>query len=211
MIPLRPFISRKQAASKGLTRYFTGVPCARGHLSERKVSNRSCFECRKVTGRAAWPKRKAKQSEYYKKRRQENPDELHARDRAAYYANHAACLARAAAYRARNPEKVKAAAENWRKNNQAKRTAAQRNRKALARQGGKHTADEIADILRLQRRRCGYCQIKLGKKYEVDHITALSRGGTNDRKNLQVLCVTCNQTKRAKDPIVFAQELGRLI
>lgn len=211
MIPLRPFISRKQAAAKGLIRYFTGVPCARGHLSERKVTTRSCCECLRLTGRAAWPSRKAQQSEYYKKRRQENQDELHARDRAAYYANHAASVARAAAWRAQNPEKVKAAAEKWRKNNQAKRTAAQRNRNARARQGGKHTAEDIADITRMQRGRCGYCQVKLGKKYHVDHITALSRGGTNDRRNLQILCVDCNQAKNAKDPIVFAQELGRLL
>jgi 5-methylcytosine-specific restriction endonuclease McrA len=41
-------ISRKQALSKGMTRYFTGLPCLRGHLTHRKVSGWQCMECRKV-------------------------------------------------------------------------------------------------------------------------------------------------------------------
>ncbi len=32
-------------------------------------------------------------------------------------------------------------------------------------------------------------------RLEVDHITPISRGGTNDQGNLQILCRACNQVK----------------
>ena len=38
-------ITRSEAKAKGLTRYFTGKPCKRGHLSERRVSSLCCLEC----------------------------------------------------------------------------------------------------------------------------------------------------------------------
>jgi 5-methylcytosine-specific restriction endonuclease McrA len=38
-------ISREQAKAAGLKRYFTGIPCQRGHISERRVSIRRCIEC----------------------------------------------------------------------------------------------------------------------------------------------------------------------
>ena len=40
-----PFISRKQAIEKGLTFYFTGKPCSKGHISRKYVKGYSCFEC----------------------------------------------------------------------------------------------------------------------------------------------------------------------
>jgi hypothetical protein len=37
--------SRDEAQNNGLVRFYTGVPCKRGHLSERFVSNGACVEC----------------------------------------------------------------------------------------------------------------------------------------------------------------------
>lgn len=33
----------------------------------------------------------------------------------------------------------------------------------------------------------------------IDHVLAKSKGGTNDRSNLRVLCTTCNTIKGVKD------------
>ena len=44
-------IDRKQAMKEGLTYYFTGTPCSKGHVSQRLVLNRSCQECRREQGR----------------------------------------------------------------------------------------------------------------------------------------------------------------
>lgn len=38
-------ISRDEAASKGMLRYFTGQPCRKGHLSERYTLSGSCIDC----------------------------------------------------------------------------------------------------------------------------------------------------------------------
>jgi len=40
-------ISLSDAKSAGLKRYFTGIPCLSGHLTERMVSSRACCECTK--------------------------------------------------------------------------------------------------------------------------------------------------------------------
>lgn len=39
-------ISRDEAKQQGLTRYYTGIPCKRGHKSEREVSSGKCKLCR---------------------------------------------------------------------------------------------------------------------------------------------------------------------
>lgn len=39
--------SREEAALLGLKRFYTGIPCRRGHLSERWVSTTGCLSCRK--------------------------------------------------------------------------------------------------------------------------------------------------------------------
>jgi hypothetical protein len=38
-------ISRDEAAAKGLTRFFTGVKCLRGHVAPRLVKKNECVEC----------------------------------------------------------------------------------------------------------------------------------------------------------------------
>jgi 5-methylcytosine-specific restriction endonuclease McrA len=76
---------------------------------------------------------------------------------------------------------------------------------------GRYEAADIFAIYRAQRGRCAYCPKRLGKFYCVDHIEAASKGGSNDRRNLQLTCRSCNSRKGAKDPIVFAQSLGRLL
>lgn len=41
-------ISRSDALSKGLPKYYTGTVCPHGHESERFVSNYKCCQCRKI-------------------------------------------------------------------------------------------------------------------------------------------------------------------
>lgn len=43
-----PILLRNQAVASGMKRYFTGVPCPRGHVCERVVSSRGCVICRRL-------------------------------------------------------------------------------------------------------------------------------------------------------------------
>lgn len=38
-------VTRKEAVRNGAARYYTGKPCANGHLSERYISNHNCLRC----------------------------------------------------------------------------------------------------------------------------------------------------------------------
>jgi len=40
-----PFLSREQAMARGLSHYFTGLPCRNGHVSVRGVRKWNCLEC----------------------------------------------------------------------------------------------------------------------------------------------------------------------
>jgi 5-methylcytosine-specific restriction endonuclease McrA len=63
----------------------------------------------------------------------------------------------------------------------------------------------------LQNDMCAYCRCELKSKGHVDHITPVSKGGSNNRSNLQILCGSCNSKKHDADPIVFSRRIGLLI
>lgn len=74
-----------------------------------------------------------------------------------------------------------------------------------------------ADVLRLwqvQRGECLHCGARLGNTFEgadfhVDHLTPLSRGGSNWPRNLALACPACNLSKGAKTPAEFRLHLRR--
>jgi 5-methylcytosine-specific restriction endonuclease McrA len=69
------------------------------------------------------------------------------------------------------------------------------------RQPARHalSATEREAVLRRHRYTCQKCgasrQVIPALELEVDHITPVSRGGTNDPANLQTLCRPCNLAK----------------
>lgn len=137
--------------------------------------------------------------------------------RKAYYAeNKKAVLERRASYRAENREKVIEANAQWRATNKDKIYELNRNYRAAKRGAdGRHTRVDISRIYDLQRGLCATCACKVTKKgkdrFHVDHIVALSRGGSNWPDNLQLLCEFCNLSKGPKDQFEWAAENGRLL
>jgi len=54
--------------------------------------------------------------------------------------------------------------------------------------------------IREQDGECNYCDTKLYiSNCDLDHITPLSRGGSNKENNFQALCGRCNKEKHSKD------------
>lgn len=76
---------------------------------------------------------------------------------------------------------------------------------------GTHTAAEVDALYAKQRGCCANCRAPLNGAFHRDHRRALADGGTNDIGNIELLCGPCNLRKHAKDPILWAQENGRLI
>lgn len=121
-------------------------------------------------------------------------------------------LTRHRQWRRQNKEVLAESNRAWRRANPDLCRANSRNYKARKKGAvGTHTAADIADIRRLQRDRCAMCGVHLYGKGHVDHIRALVNGGTNDRRNIQILCQPCNNRKHAKDEFEFARLNGLLL
>lgn len=44
-------VSREEARANGLSHYFTGIPCSRGHLAAKLTSNSNCIMCNRENAR----------------------------------------------------------------------------------------------------------------------------------------------------------------
>jgi 5-methylcytosine-specific restriction endonuclease McrA len=211
-------ISRKDAKEMGLTRYFTGHHCKHGHVCERYVYNAVCVRCLSVS-RGKWAKEnKEHRARAAKRWRRSNPASSHKSVRK--YKNHQKSIgnlpksdmASKKKWRINNYEYVRRINSEWRANNKDKIRVYVRNRRALRiGNGGSHTSKDIIEIIKMQHDRCAICRGVLSNKYHVDHIVPLTSGGTNDRRNLQILCVSCNLRKGRRDPVTYMQSLGFLL
>ena len=76
------------------------------------------------------------------------------------------------------------------------------------------TADDVERMLREQRGLCVApgCGCSLSESgYHVDHVIPLSRGGTHEPANAQLLCPRCNLKKHDLMPEEFAAKRGVLV
>lgn len=123
--------------------------------------------------------------------RERNPGRALASRQAHYAANKAHIVQKVNDWNEANPEGQRTRRRNYR----ARFNGAE----------GSHTGDDIKALFVQQLGRCIYCEIELGEDYHVDHIVALSKGGSNWPSNLQLTCGPCNNRKRATDPAEFAR------
>lgn len=115
-------------------------------------------------------------------------------------------------WRENNPEKVKFWSASWKSRNKEKVLVYSRNKHAKRKSSeGKYSLLDIKRIITSQKYKCVNCHKSVKQKYHIDHIKPLSKGGTNWPENIQILCPSCNIKKNAKDPIIWAQENGRLL
>jgi hypothetical protein len=117
-------------------------------------------------------------------------------------------------WRRRNREKTRTYGKRWRlKNREAVRLWCHLRRVRKKAAPGRVTAADVASIRRMQRDRCANpeCRVRLRGKGHIDHIVPLVLRGAHDRRNLQLLCASCNHRKGAKDPIIWMQQQGLLL
>lgn len=122
-------------------------------------------------------------------------------------------LRRASAkWRRENKERHRALDKAWRTSNPEKASAIKAARRARKKNvGGRHTGNQLKALLVTQKWKCANCRTSIRKKRHVDHIQPIALGGSNDIKNIQLLCPRCNLAKRSKHPLVWARENGRLL
>jgi 5-methylcytosine-specific restriction endonuclease McrA len=219
-------VSKAVAKAAGLSLYFTGKPCQRGHVAARRTSCGVCVECSKLHNAAYYardPQAAQKRArvweaanadrvkEQARARYAEAPDRARAAAVAYYAANAEACRARVAAWQRKNLQAVRASQAKWRaRNADVVRLLTTHRRARLRRAEGHYTRQDVANIMRAQRGLCAYCRRSIRSGYHVDHIRPLSLNGSNWPKNLQLLCASCNSRKSNLDPAAFAQRRGLL-
>jgi len=66
----------------------------------------------------------------------------------------------------------------------------------IQRQGRRHIKKEVREeVVKCQENKCNLCNSTLSKYFQIDHITALQYGGTDEFDNLQALCCECHCKK----------------
>jgi 5-methylcytosine-specific restriction endonuclease McrA len=112
------------------------------------------------------------------------------------------------AKRRADPQKVRNYTNAWRAENierERLRGRVNRNIRKTREVTDIYSADVINSLYKFQQGKCAafWCSTDLLDGYEIDHILALSRGGSNKSENLQLLCMTCNRSKATKSMFEF--------
>lgn len=191
----------------------------------------ACRKCQSEDAKIYISKNRDEIAEKQRKYSEENPEKVSATRRKYYQANKEKNASRSTAWSKSNPQRISEIQRRYRQSNldrekhrhseyrkanpwkASEKTRNRRARKLSA--GGTHTAKDVKFIFDSQSGLCINCLSKLIKsgknKYHIDHIVPLSRGGSNDKYNLQCLCPGCNLRKTSKDPFIWANENGRLL
>lgn len=194
-----PLHSRTEAKSLGLTRYFTGKPCQRGHTAARMTANKRCVECQRAAQNALnqRPEAKAKRQKYDRNRWLTERDALLAKNRRWQTENAEAFSSQKKAYYRANKAKVQAARLVWLEENRHVVRHHNAKRKKLIRQATPAWVDMeaikavYAEAERLER--------EAGTPYHVDHIIPLQGEnvcGLHVPWNLQPLTAAANISKK---------------
>lgn len=163
-----------------------------------------------------------------KRVRDANPEPNRAAALAYYRANREKCITRLKAKRNSDPvahrQKIQAKRlenpesarqkerDRYARHPDVYRRKAHIRRARLAGNGGSaYNPNDVVELLSLQREKCAVCEKSIKKRFDVDHVIPIARGGSNARENIQLLCPSCNRYKAAKDPIAFMQSQGKLL
>ena len=165
----------------------------------------------------------------YKVWRESNLADQKAKDVARRRANPEIYAASAIAWRKKNAEKLKAYEANryradagrreqirqlsleWKKAHPEERRTSVRNRRARLKAGGVLSKFIEKHLMVFQNGKCPVCKCDITKRFHLDHIVPVSKGGKNEDSNVQLLCPPCNQSKGGKMPEQFMQSRGMLL
>lgn len=136
-----------------------------------------------------------KQKEYQRQRYLDNTDKI---------------LERNKSYRLKNIESFREYNRKYR--NTPKGKAIQRNAHNIRRDRRREGDVTTEQMMELQKTKvCYWCNSKIKENdLQIDHYVPIAKGGKHTISNLVASCSKCNLDKRAKDPLQYANSLGRL-
>lgn len=142
-----------------------------------------------------------------RKYRAENPGKCAEAARARYAASPTATAKareKSRRWRARHPEDNRRITSAWREENPVGRAAQTHRRRALKLGAtGSFTPEDIAAHMMTQNGRCYFC-CKVLTEFHIDHLEALSKGGSNHPNNVRPVCPQCNNSKYTTSPLEFS-------
>lgn len=115
-------------------------------------------------------------------------------------------------YNEKNKEHLKEYAKNYRQSQRGiiLRNNSHQKRRTIKKQGDV-TSEQILNIHE-KTKKCYWCGVNLKNvKTHIDHYEPLSKGGKHTISNLVVSCDKCNMKKHDKDPLEFANSIGKLL
>jgi len=206
-------ITYAEAKERGLKYYYPGHPGPKGHVDWRFTSNRYCRVCAALNRdryRAENPEKTKAYSDAYNEKHR---DAMNAKSREYYHNNKEHKKRVSREWKQRNKEWVKQYAKQWVDKNRTYKYYANSCRRDQRRGAeGNYTQNDIDRLITLQKEKCATCHKSLsGRNFHIDHITPITKGGSNWPSNLQLLCPACNISKHNLDPIDWAQKNGGLL
>lgn len=194
-------IPRQVAIARGLKAYFTGKPCLRGHVDERKTDRKYCLTCKleKDREKSARPDMKAKRAAYDRARWENDREYLVAKNRRYNEANADAVNEQKRGYHVKNIAALAAARIVWLKDNRHVIRELNAGRKRRVRRATPPWADRAA--IRAVYKEADQISLETGILHHVDHIVPISGenvSGLHVHWNLRPLPWRDNLSKKNK-------------
>lgn len=194
-------VPRSVARERGFRKFFTGVPCPGGHISERWAGNKNCIACAhdRDRRRREAPGFVEARSAYDRQRWETDRLSLVAKNRAYYAANADAVNAQKREYWAANKSEMASARRDWRDRNRHVVRSHNAARKAHIKRATPPWAD--MEAIKAVYAEADRLTVATGVEHHVDHIVPLKGElvcGLHVHWNLQPLPWRDNISKKNK-------------
>ncbi len=178
--------SQADAVSRGLRYYYTGRPCAHGHIAKRSVLNRGCVECINNINSSPRTLRRKRIYNVSEKGRA-------ARRRYAPHANRDQSQLWAAANRKAVNTKAR---ERYSKNPEHHHEKRHQRRAMKRNADGQFSAEDWRKVVE-RSPKCHWCKRPFNgqRRPTHDHVIALTKRGPNSPENSVCACRSCNSSK----------------
>ena len=157
----------------------------------------ACNQCRKIEHRDYYERHREQVLTRCAEYRAEHPDRVSDIQARSYAAHRKVRSRQRSQWRKQNPDACRARTMSANARRRARRASAT----------GSFTQADVDAQYKRQRGRCYWCGERVGRKYHVDHVVPLSRGGGNGPENLVISCATCNVRKNDRLPHEMAWRL----